>query len=411
MSQSSKEREKLTASVADLKSKMTNRNPSDLPQITDDGVLSAYLALNAFGDDKRIPSGEKLNFVRQLLESWTRYRMKEMPEGGRSSLGIEVGAGAVKILSKVWLKKDNDRLTGVTVGDVKIQLPRMDERRDSALVYVDSVNAIVLSFIEPGDSPNQGDWIVPRSNFEIALPESLLRGCPSQSGFVYVYGTQGPRVATRLLDSDIFPYMHILSGDEEGLLIYEVIVPEEKKNIAGSVAIEIGSGSTEIVLTGHHKKKFPITFAIGGQVQNGLHHIVGLIGSGELTGEGARYLESNIETAAAFLSAAADFRRGSKTLDRTLYMNPNRDSEAFRKAWKDVEPKTASEGEIIPVEFVLDFRRHHPDDGFSGKAQILGAIAEVMDLDAIHAGNRGGLKEGLALFVESALLTTSSNAD
>ena len=160
------------------------------------------------------------------------------------------------------------------------------------------------------------------------------------------------------------------------------------------MAIEIGSGSTELVLVTSPSEMLTTAFAVGGQAMTGLDSIVRGIEAGDIAGQAARYLESEPASAIRFVEEARRLRSN----ERALFMNPNRSSASFRQQSGDGS---------IDVAWALRYAETNALDRFVAKARILGSLARAFGFTVVHEGRQGGLKKGLADFIGRALFASA----
>lgn len=361
-------------------------------------VLSGYVPLHSFEALSRDYRKAILKQIAELVREHERVQLCSEKPNAFTGLGIEVGAGALKLLMKTWSKGHDDTFEGKLICDVKFQLPKIGSEEDTGS-YVEAVQSLLEVFASD-ESASFGDrWIVPPGNFEIDEPSKLLRDWPRSKPFVYVYGTQGPRNVTKNLGRNPFSELYVLSGDDEGSIIGEVMVPDSKKSRAGVMAIEIGSGSTELILNAGGTKRYPITFSIGGNDTRGLRLVSESLDQGDILESVIGFLESPIEVGKKFFDELLELR-GVNLHRLVVFMNPNKDSLKFREL-------ASKQGGSPPGSFTPNFAQRYgseaTDDKFHFKAKILGSVGNALGVDLIFEGVPGGLKEGFAIFIETAL--------
>jgi hypothetical protein len=293
---------------------------------------------------------------------------------GRLTFGIEIGTGSAKLYGARWPSASS----GVPVVDVKLELPQLLAMSDPISRYGEMIDTLV--------EPFRADvgWLVPPENIDLDEPGCVLDGCADRAAdLVYVYGTHGPREARDIDPRMVPPYLRILSGEEEARLVFDAIVPPEHA-APGTMAIEIGSGSTELILIDNAGRKRTIAFAVGGAHQGSLEGIASALAAAD-----ARNLQPYLE---CDLSTATDFIAAEKSAPRAaLFMNPNRDSEALRRS--------------MAVPLTVAAARDYADtstDKFAPKAKVLAALARALGFTVIHEGRKGGLKAAMAAFIARA---------
>jgi hypothetical protein len=322
-----------------------------------------------------------------------RKKQRDAQPKSRQSVGLEIGAGVAKFFVKQWMPKASTGWTGKTIVDAKMRLAK---RNGSDQAYREQIDRIFETF-GIADHGRDGDWLVPPKQFDFERPRTLLKDCRPDRDILYVYGTQGPREAARTLP--LHPdEMRILTGDEEGLLVFEAIVPKSCHK-PGAMAIEIGTGSTELALIGRENRKHAITFAIGGAQQTGLDDIVRGITSGNIVRDAGRYLESKERSAQSFIDAARVFTSGGTRKAGCLFINPNTDSAEMRSR----AGNTGAAARTLDVGEILHYAQDNETAPFARKALILGRLAKAFAFATVHEGTKGGLKEGMAQFIGEAL--------
>jgi len=343
-----------------------------------DGVLSGYV-------DKRWRREPAiLEILREAICDHDDAMETTRTAAMRFGFGIEIGAGAAKLYGTVWP-------SGQATVDVKLQLTRLSEMQDTHSEYPEQIDQLVRAFQRQSINSDIG-WLVEAANIDLAEPSRIRAGLPESAwDITYVYGTQGPRDARRMGIS-LPPYLRVLSGAEEGGLIADVIVPPDFAR-PGAMAIEVGSGSTELILNGANGSKHTLALAIGGNAQSRLDAVVRGIETNDLVAHAKPHLETDAQAAMQFLSEAR--KLGSS--NRALFMNPNRDSATFRRQ---------SPRRPIDVIWARDYGASNALDKFAPKAKILAALAQAFGFTVIHEGRAGGLKRAMADFVGKALHET-----
>jgi hypothetical protein len=290
---------------------------------------------------------------------------------GRTTLGIEIGTGSAKLYGMRWGGGD-------PFVDVKLELSRFEQMQDSAVEYPAQIEALAEPFL------SGFGCLIPPANIDLEDPSRIRDACPNErANLLYVYGTQGPRQAQRR-DVRLVPrYVRVLSAEEEASLIFATVVPPDCAAKPGTMAIEIGSGSTELMLVDRTGRLRTIAFAIG-RDDAALAAIVRGIEARDIVGHAGRHLETDAASAATFVEEAA---AQSPAL---LFINPNRDSQRFRRSVKgrrDALDVAAARGYADAA------------DKFSPKAKILAALAEAFGFSIIHEGRKGGLKKAMASLI------------
>ncbi|MBI1213079.1 MAG: hypothetical protein GC190_16570 [Alphaproteobacteria bacterium] len=329
-------------------------------------------ALSGMADARWREAPQLLSLLREAIAE------RLAGETSRITFGIEIGTGSAKFYAMHWPRGQS----GEPIVDVKLELPRLVQLRNPADDYPAQIEA--LAQLLPADF----GWRIPPQNIDVNDPTRLLAGCPSGvANLICIYGTQGPRVAQRRDPRLVPPYVRVLSAAEEAKLLFDAIVPPEYAATPGTMAIEIGSGSTELILIDHARRKQTIAFAVGRESTAGLTDIVRGIKERDVARYAGAYVEGDAANASEFVAEAA-----AQPLGR-LFMNPNRGSESFRRSIR-------RSGDAIDVAAIVDYA--DSTDKFAPKAAILGALARAFGFGVIHEGRKGGLKRGMAAFIASA---------
>ena len=296
--------------------------------------------------------------------------------GAVLGLGVEIGTGSIKLLGRTWRG-----VVGETTSNIKIQVPRLPDRH-----YVSSLNRLL-----DGLRHELGLSLIDARRLDPADAENMFAGFGPIRDFAYAYGTHGLRRLGRR--GGELEQVRILSGDEEGLLAFDAIVPEDGRR-PGVVAVEIGTGSTEIVRVAADGRRLPLALALGGETPAlpDIRHFLATEDIGTL----APWLESPQDGISAFFSGGAAARE--------LYINPSRASATFRAF--------AGGGDVVSLDasVIESFRSAHPGDGFAAKAEILLAILDGLGLTGFRAGQAGGLKAGMARLVATGLAHVKARA-
>lgn len=335
-----------------------------------DGVLTAYLPAEAVWRGR--------DFDDELMHD-LRDAILRLRGDGLFGLSLEIGSGSIKLFARRW--RDGE---GQTVANLKLQTPAHHEGR----VYVAALNRLIDLF-------GEGLRAIPPQDFDPAAPERLFQGFAAAEDFVCVYGTQAVRVLSRAHGGEALARVRVLDGDEEGLIAFESIVPSEAKTRPGTVAVEIGSGSTEIVRVDPDGRAHPVTLAIGGKTDDpplkALERFLARSRTGHKIG---RLLESPPAVAEAFFAAAAS--------PDALYINASRASAKFRAFARDFHPG-AGDDVRIDDRLAEAYVREYGADKFAAKVLILLAVARGLGFGGYREGTRGGLKMGVAALLAKGL--------
>lgn len=338
--------------------------------VVNDGVLTAYIPASVAWRDKA--------WDEDVLGDLRAVVFDRRTGEGVFGLCLEIGSGSIKLLGRQWPGSD-----GVTVVNVKIQVP---ERHDDGN-YVAALERLIDVFCNDLRR-------IEAARFDVAAPESLFEGFDRLEDFACVYGTHAVRVLARKGRRALLPRVRILSGDEEGLTAFQSIVPEDFHTRPGTVAVEIGSGSTEIVRVGTDGRPRPLTLAVGGKTE--VPHLGSLrrfLGTGEARGGVAKLLDSPRDGVAAFFDDMPPAK--------AVFINPSRASAGFRTF---VAGRQAP-GDVkrLDEDLVADYRDRHAGDRFGAKAAILLATLRGLGVEGYREGRRGGLKMGVAALLAKGM--------
>jgi hypothetical protein len=361
-------------------------------------ALTRLIANDSEGEAFHVASGalkgfaaatpEILAHVKAAIALHRNARRVETAAPSRQTFGIEIGAGVAKLFVKAWPQG----AAAQAIVDVKLRLPKRTGTPETDRAYRGRIEDILATFA--GGATNA--CLIPPQAIDLDAPQKLRDACPPNTNVIYVYGTQGPRDSTRQ-SGPLFPgTLRTLTGDEEARLLFDAIVPQDARH-PGAMAIEIGTGSTELALIDAAGRTHAIAFAVGAGKPEALGHVARALETGDIE-HAADHLESPTRSAATFIAAA----HSAKTA-RTLFINPNKDSAAMRAHAKD-------KAGALPTEAVARYASEHPTAPFAVKAKILATIAKALGHTAVREGNKGGLKEGMAQFVGRALTPPSPSA-
>ena len=336
------------------------------------GALTAYIPAILSWDGRCFDPGV-LADVRDAVSAM---------HGGRGLFGLslEIGSGSIKLFARRWLAGET-----ATVANIKLQAPH----GHGGKTYASALNRLIDIFAE-------GLSLIPPADFDPSAPERLFAAFAEPRDFLCVYGTQSLRVLTRAHGREALERVRILDGDEEGLIAFASIVPEAAKALPGTMALEIGSGSTEIVRAGNDGRPHALTLAIGGKTGNPpLAALEKLLATGKAGHRIDKWLESGEAAVAAFFADPPQAQ--------ALYINASRASAGFRDFARGFHPDA---GEEMPIDdaLVTAFQHAHPHDKFGTKALILLAVGRGLGLKGYREGTRGGLKMGVAALLSQGLL-------
>jgi hypothetical protein len=356
-------------------------------------ALTRLAANNGEGDAFRITGGALKGFTAATPENLAHARAAialhraahraDVKPPSRQTFGIEIGAGVAKFFAKAWTQG----APGQTIVDVKLRLGPRVGTPETDRTYREKIEEILNAFnlTQPPKVGASSDRLIPPQNIDLSAPHKLREGMPPDADVIYVYGTQGPRASTRQ-SGPLFPaVLRVLTGDEEALLMFDAIVPQDART-PGAMAIEIGNGSTELALIAAGGRKHAVTFVLGEAQHEGLTTIARAIASGDIA-PATRHLESDPVSAAAFLVEA---RRPTLR----LFISANKQSADMRSIARPAP------GAPIPVAAVDRYAREHAP---APKPTILATLAHAFTCTTIHEGKQGGLKEAMAGFIGHAL--------
>ncbi len=332
-----------------------------------DGVLTAYLPSAATWRDG--------DFDPQALENVRAAALA--CRGGVFGLSLEMGSGSIKLFGRQWRGAD-----GETVVNIKLQTPAHHE----GPAYAAALDRLIDVF-----SP--GLRLIPPARFDPFAPERLFEAFAAPEDFLCVYGTQTVRGLAR--GGTVLSRVRTLSGDEEGLIAFASIVPPEWQGRPGVVAVEIGSGSVEVVRNGADGRPHPLTLAIGGRTaEPPLAELEAFLAGGPASFAIAERLESTPEVVAAFFAGAP--------VTTALFINSSRASAAFRDF---ARARGGSGGEVIALDdaLIAAYRQRRGADNYAAKAAILLAVARGLGASGFREGRRGGLKMGVAALLAKGL--------
>ncbi len=347
-----------------------------------EGVFTAFLPTAvAFG-----AAGE---FERQTMDEIRTAISLQREASGEGILGlnIEAGSGFIKLLAKLW-QEDARGFHGETIADVKLQLGR----RTADATLAATLNDLITFFCD-----GLGLKAIQPENFNIGKPHDLFADFAEPRDFACIYGTQSLRDLARTLGRDVLPRIRILSGDEEGQIVFAAIIPEADHKRPGTVAVEIGSGSTEIVCVADDGDLLPLTVAIGARTtEPPLKALEGFLRTGDARPDLQDLLESPPDTVTAFFG-----RKPSPVTD--LFVNPSRASVTYRGFAHARSTISGDDGIQLDQDMVEAYNQIHGQDGFAPKAGILLTVANGLGLHSFREGRKGGLKEGIAVLLAEGL--------
>ncbi len=334
-------------------------------------VLAAYVPAQALFHDHGLDEAMLADVAAAIAE--------RRPGDGIFGLGLEIGSGSIKLLARQWRGCE-----GTTLANIKLQVPARHETG----TYVVALDRLIDVF-------STGLRLIPPGQLDVAAPEGLFAGFAAPEDFACVYGTHALRVLAREDGAGPPARVRVLTGDEEGLTAFQSIVPEVERAHPGVVAVEIGSGSTEIVRTDGDGRPWPLTLGLGGKTAD--PHLGALrrfMATGSATPRIREVLESSDEAVTAF------FAPGMPEPTR-VFINPSRASVAFRAFARARQ----GEGDMVALDedLVETYRRKHGADRFGAKAAILMAILRGLGVAGFREGRRGGLKMGVAALLARGL--------